>query len=48
MAVSIPISGSRSAPTPGRPAGRSNVYTGAARGYVDYKTFDQMAGELKA
>jgi hypothetical protein len=28
--------------------GRSNVYTGAARGYVDDKRFDQMAGELKA
>jgi hypothetical protein len=27
---------------------RSNVYTGAARGYIDDKRFDQMAGELKA
>ena len=28
--------------------GRGSVYTGAAKGYVDYKTFDQMAGELRA
>jgi hypothetical protein len=28
--------------------GRGNVYTGAGKGYVDYKTFDQMAGELRA
>jgi hypothetical protein len=28
--------------------GRCNAYTGAAKGYVDDKTFDQMAGELKA
>jgi len=28
--------------------GCSNVYTGAARGYVDDKRFDQMAGELRA
>ena len=34
-------------PVPNR-TGRSNVYTGAAKGYVDYKTFDQMAAELKA
>jgi len=27
---------------------RSNVYTGAASGYIDDKRFDQMAGELKA
>jgi hypothetical protein len=25
-----------------------NAYTGAAKGHVDDKTFDQMAGELKA
>ena len=34
-------------PVPDR-NGRSNVNTGAAKGYVDYKTFHQMAGELKA
>ncbi len=34
-------------PVPDR-TGRSNVYTGGAEDYVDYKTFDQMAGELKA
>jgi hypothetical protein len=28
--------------------GRSNAYTGTAKGHVDDKTFDQMAGELKA
>ena len=28
--------------------GRGSVYTGAAKGYVDYKTFDQMARELRA
>ena len=26
----------------------ATFYTGAAKGYVDYKTFDQMAAELKA
>jgi hypothetical protein len=32
-------------PLPNR---RNKVYTGAAKGYVDHKRFDQMAGELKA
>jgi hypothetical protein len=26
----------------------ATFYTGAAKGYVDYKTFDQMARELRA
>ena len=28
--------------------GPGNVCTGDTKGYVGYKTFDQMAGELKA
>ena len=34
-------------PLPDR-TGRGNVHPGAGKGYVDYKTFDQMAGELRA
>ena len=32
----------------GRISSRSPFLPAPLRGYVDYKTFDQMAGELKA